>query len=43
MKSFVGHFIVDTLTFGAEQGGRVTLGFTAQSDGEIVDKWTPHP
>ena len=42
-KSFVGDFHVDTLTFGAEQGGRITLGFTAQSDGQIVDSWTPAP
>lgn len=42
-KSFVGDFIIDTLTFGAEQGGRVSLGFTAQSDGVITDLWTPIP
>jgi len=42
-KLFEGLFIVDNLTFGAEQGGRVTLGITAQSDGEIADTWTPIP
>jgi hypothetical protein len=41
MKTFTGDFIVDQLTFGAEQGGRVTLGFNAQSDGQIADVWTP--
>lgn len=43
MKSFEGLFQVDNLTFGAEQGGRVTLSFNAQSDGEITDLWTPTP
>jgi hypothetical protein len=43
LKSFIGNFHVDTLTFGAQQGGRVTLGFTAQSDGEVTDSWTPTP
>lgn len=43
MKSFTGLWQVDNLTFGAEQGGRVTLSFNAQSDGEIVDLWTPVP
>jgi hypothetical protein len=43
IKSFAGNFHVDTLTFGAEQGGRVTLGFTAQSDGAISDTWTATP
>ena len=42
-KTFTGLFIVDNLTFGAEQGGRVTLGFNAQSDGQITDLWTPTP
>lgn len=41
MKTFTGDFIVDQLTFGAEQGGRVTLGFNAQSDGQVQDVWTP--
>jgi len=43
MKTFTGDFIVDQLTFGAEQGGRVTLGFNAQSDGQVADVWTPTP
>jgi len=42
-KTFTGLWIVDNLTFGAEQGGRVTLSFNAQSDGEITDLWTPIP
>lgn len=42
-KLFEGKFIVDNLTFGAEQGGRVTLGFNAVSDGQITDTWTPIP
>ena len=42
-KSFTGLWQIDNLTFGAEQGGRVTLSFNAQSDGEIVDVWTPTP
>jgi hypothetical protein len=41
IKRFEGDFIVDNLTFGAEQGGRVTLSFNAQSDGPIQDTWTP--
>lgn len=40
-KVFEGDFIVDNLTFGAEQGGRVTLGFNAQSDGQVSDTWVP--
>lgn len=40
-KSFEGLFHVDNLTFGAESGGRVTLAVSAQSDGEIIDTWTP--
>jgi predicted secreted protein len=43
VKSFEGKFVVDNLTFGAEQGGFVTLSFNAQSDGEVVDTWTPTP
>jgi hypothetical protein len=43
LKSFVGLFIIDNLTFGAEQGGRVTLGINAQSDGQITDTWTATP
>lgn len=43
MKTFEGLFVVDNLTFGAEQGGRVTLAFNAQSDGQIADTWTPAP
>lgn len=41
VKSFVGLFVVDNMTFGAESGGRVSLAINAQSDGEIVDTWTP--
>lgn len=40
-KSFEGLFHIDSLTFGAESGGRVTLAVTAQSDGQILDMWTP--
>lgn len=40
-KTFTGDFVVDQLTFGAEQGGRVTLAFNAQSDGQVQDVWTP--
>lgn len=39
--SYTGLFQVDNLTFGAEQAGRVTLGINAQSDGEVIDTWTP--
>lgn len=39
MKVFEGYFIIDNLAFNAEQGGRVTLSFNAQSDGEISDQW----
>jgi Phage tail tube protein len=41
LKSFEGYFIIDNLAFNAEQGGRVSLSFNAQSDGEITDMWTP--
>ncbi len=40
-KEFEGDFIVDNLAFGAEQGGRVTLSFNAQSDGQVQDQWVP--
>lgn len=43
LKVFTGYFIVDSLTFGAESGGRVTLAINAQSDGEIDDVWTATP
>jgi len=43
VKTFTGDFVVDQLTFGAEQGGRVTLAFNAQSDGQVQDVWTPTP
>jgi hypothetical protein len=42
-KEFEGDFVVDNLTFGAEQGGRVTLSFNAQSDGQVSDIWVPVP
>lgn len=42
-KTFTGDFIVDQLTFGAQAGARVTLGFNAQSDGQVFDAWTPTP
>jgi hypothetical protein len=40
-KTFEGFFIVDNLAFTADQGGRVALSFNAQSDGQIMDTWTP--
>lgn len=43
LKTFTGLFVIDNLTFGAEQGGRVTLAFNAQSDGEVTDTWVPTP
>lgn len=43
IKTFIGNFHVDSLTFGAQLGNRVTLGFNAQSDGEVYDVWTPIP
>ena len=42
-KVFQGYYQVETLTFGAEQGGRVTLNVSMQSDGILVDQWTPNP
>lgn len=39
--SYEGLFQVDNLTFGAEQAGRVTLSVNMQSDGEVIDTWTP--
>ena len=42
-KVLEGKFLIDSLTFGAEQGGHVTLGISAQSDGEVLDTWTAAP
>lgn len=36
-QTFTGMFHIESLEFGAEQGGRVTLNVTMQSDGELVD------
>lgn len=35
--TFTGYMHVESLDFGAEQGGRVTLSVSMQSDGELVD------
>lgn len=43
MLIYEGLFQVESLTFGAEQGGRVTLNVSMQSDGIIVDSWQPLP
>lgn len=43
MLVYEGYFQVESLTFGAEQGGRVTLNVSMQSDGIIVDSWVPTP
>lgn len=40
---FTGFWHLETLTIGAEQGGRVTINVSMQSDGEIVGTWTPTP
>lgn len=39
--TYTGLFQVDSLAFNAEQAGRVTLNVNMQSDGEVVDSWTP--
>jgi hypothetical protein len=39
--SYTGMFQVESLAFAAEQAGRVTLNVSMQSDGEVVDLWTP--
>lgn len=41
MKVFEGFYQVESLTFGAEQGGRVSLNVSMQSDGEIAHTWIP--
>jgi len=41
--TFTGLFQIDNLTYGAEQAGRVTLAFNAQSDGEVISAWVPIP
>ena len=38
---FIGNFHLENLTIGAEQGGRVTINATLQSDGQIVGTFTP--
>ncbi|MGE0213998.1 MAG: phage tail tube protein [Parvibaculaceae bacterium] len=38
---YVGYFHLETLTLGAEQGGRVTINVSMQSDGEVERTWTP--
>lgn len=38
---FQGFFHIESITFGAEQGGRVTIEVSMQSDGEIAGSWTP--
>lgn len=43
LKVFEGMYQVESLTFGAEQGGRVTLNVSMQSDGEIAHTWTASP
>jgi predicted secreted protein len=37
MVTFTGKMHVESLEMGAEQGGRVTISVTLQSDGELVD------
>lgn len=39
--TYTGLFQVDSLAFTAEQAGRVQLAVNMQSDGEVVDVWTP--
>lgn len=41
--TYTGYFQVDELAFTAEQAARVTLAVNMQSDGEVVDVWTPTP
>jgi hypothetical protein len=38
---FQGNWHLETWTLGAEQGGRVTIDVSMQSDGEIAGSWTP--
>lgn len=39
--TYTGLFQLESIAFGAEQGGRVTIDVTMQSDGEITGAWTP--
>ena len=41
--TFTGRMHVETLELGAEQGGRVTISVSLQSDGELVDTDTFTP
>lgn len=40
---YTGYFQLESIAFGAEQGGRVTIEVSMQSDGEIAGNWTPTP
>ena len=43
LLTYQGKFIIDALTYGAEQGAFVTLGISAQSDGEVFGTWLVTP
>lgn len=38
---YLGLMHLESLTIGAEQGGRCTINVSMQSDGEMVGTWTP--
>lgn len=37
--TYTGFMHLENLTFGAEQGGRVTISVSMQSDGELLGAW----
>ncbi|TJV20612.1 MAG: hypothetical protein E5Y04_31700 [Mesorhizobium sp.] len=41
--TYEGFFHLESIAFGAEQGGRVTINASMQSDGEVSGLWTPTP
>lgn len=38
---YTGAFQLESIAFGAEQGGRVTINVSMQSDGPLTGSWTP--
>nr|WP_278520725.1 phage tail tube protein [Brucella anthropi] len=40
---YVGKFKFESFEIGAENGGRVTINVSMQSDGEVTETWTPTP
>jgi hypothetical protein len=39
--TYTGNFHMESFAIGSEQGGRVTVNASLQSDGEVAGVWTP--